>query len=341
MTSHHATADLRRILVIKPSSLGDVFHALPTVHQLKAHTGAAIHWVANAPYVPLVRCFDPVDRVLSFPRQAFWTNRGAFLADLRRERYDLVLDMQGLMKSALIARAARADRILGPSFHREGSRCLYHAVAGRRNKQRHAVEENLDMLDALGIPRGEVAFPATFPAPDLPPASGLRIGVIPRSRWDTKNWPVTHFAATCEGLIREANAAIHLFGAPEDADTCAELETRLGGAARNLCGQTALPELAGWLKAMDLVLCVDTGPMHIAAAVGAPVLAVFGATDPLRTGPYGDRNRVLVREDLPCRPCLARTCRLPERDLRCLTGLEPDRVIEAARAILGRREPVA
>lgn len=327
--------EINRLLVIKPSSLGDLFHALPTVHLIKQHTGASVDWVANRPYASLVACFDPVDRVLSFPRHDFWRNRRAFLSELRQESYDLVLDMQGLMKSAVMARAARAPRILGPSFHREGSHWLYHDVAGARNKHRHAVEENLDMLDALGIPRGDVVFPATFPSPELPVENRPRIGVIPRSRWETKNWPVSHFAAVCERLITDRGASIHLFGAREDGAACHELEQALSGGVMNHCGNTALPELGGWLRAMDLVLCVDTGPMHMAAAVGTPVLAVFGATEAQRTGPYGLQHRVMVREDLPCRPCLSRTCKLRERDIRCLTGLDPDRVGDAVLAMLG------
>jgi lipopolysaccharide heptosyltransferase I len=325
---------LQRILVVKTSSVGDLLHALPAVAAVGEATGASIDWVANRGYADLVACFEPVNRVIPFPRHDLRRNLRPFLADLRRETYDLVLDAQGLMKSALIARAARSDRVLGPSFHREGSRLLYHAVTGSRNKDRHAVEENLDVLAALGIPRGNVRFPVRWPEPDLPSASGPRIGVIPRSRWTTKNWPVASFAAACEGLAEQAGASLFLFGASEDRAVCEDLAARLGGAADNRCGATTLPELGGWLKAMDLVLCVDTGPMHIAAAAGTPVLAVFGATDPRRTGPYGAAHRVLVRDDLPCRPCLSRTCRLPERDTRCLTGLDPARVVAAALAML-------
>jgi ADP-heptose:LPS heptosyltransferase len=103
-----------------------------------------------------------------------------------------------------------------------------------------------------------------------------------------------------------------------------------------MCAKTSLVELGGWLSSMDLVITVDSGPMHMAAAAGIPVLAVFGATDHRRTGPYGSRHKVLVREDLSCRPCLSRTCLLKERDIRCLGGLSPDQVIAAARDMLAR-----
>ncbi|HMO05358.1 MAG TPA: glycosyltransferase family 9 protein [Kiritimatiellia bacterium] len=319
-----------RILVVKLSSLGDLFHALPAVAQVKAATGAEVDWVVNTGYAPLVSRFAPVRRVIGFPRQAFLARAPAFLRDLRAERYDLVLDLQGLMKSALVARAARGDKVIGPSFHREGSRWLYDAVTGPRNKERHAIDENFDLLDHLGIARGPVIFPVRFDPPAaLPP--GPRVALLPRSRWETKNWPPAHFAAVARELL--PNASVYLFGAPEDRATCAGIATAAPGVT-DLCAQTSLLELGGWLGAMDLVITVDSGPMHIAAAAGTRVLAVFGATEHRRTGPYGDRHRVLTRDDLACRPCLSRTCRLPERDRRCLTGLAPGRVIAEARELL-------
>jgi len=319
-----------RILVVKLSSLGDLFHALPAVAPVKAAHGAEIDWVANTGYAALVGRFAPVRRVIGFPRQQFLARAPAFLRDLRAERYDLVLDLQGLMKSALVAKAARGARVIGPSFHREGSRWLYNAVTGPRNKERHAIEENLDLLDHLGIARGPVTYPVRFDPPGALP-SGPRIALLPCSRWPTKNWPPDHFAAVARALLPEAS--VFLFGAPEDRAACAAIAAAAPGVT-DLCAKTSLLELGGWLGAMDLVITVDSGPMHIAAAAGARVLAVFGATEHRRTGPYGDRHRVLTRDNLPCRPCLSRTCRLPERDIRCLTGLAPERVIAASRELL-------
>jgi lipopolysaccharide heptosyltransferase I len=319
-----------RVLVIKLSSLGDLFHALPAVAQIQAATGAEIDWVTNTAYTGLVGRFAPVRRVIGFPRHRFAAGAAAFLHELRSERYDLVLDCQGLMKSALVARAARADRVIGPSFHREGSRLLYSAVTGPRNKARHAVEENLDVLDHLGLARAPVTYPVRWEVPaELPP--GPRVGLLPCSRWATKNWPPGHFAAVARALL--PGTSVLLFGAPDDRAVCRAIAEAAPGVT-DLCARTSLPELGGWLGAMDLVITVDSGPMHMAVAAGAPVLAVFGATDPLRTGPHGERARVLTRDDLSCRPCLSRTCRLPERDIRCLGGLSPERVIEVAREMI-------
>ena len=134
-------------------------------------------------------------------------------------------------------------------------------------------------------------------------------------------------------MVRSVGASIYLFGAREDKEACVQIEAAVNGHVINLCGATNLPALGGYLEAMDLVITVDSGPMHMAAATGTPVIAVFGATDALRTGPYGDHT-VITRSDLTCRPCLSRTCRLPSRDIRCLTGLNVNPVVQAAETIL-------
>lgn len=320
-----------RVLIVKLSSLGDLFHALPAVARLAEARSADIDWVTHPAYIDLVRRFAPVRRVIGFPRHGFAMKAPAFLRELRAETYDLAIDMQGLLKSAFVTRAARAKRRIGPSFHREGSHLFYDAVTGPRNKDRHAVEENLDLLDHLGVPRGEVAFPVNWPTPpDLP--SGRNIALLPCSRWPTKNWPPEYFAALAKALRNEAS--LFVFGSPEDAAVGQQIAEAAGGGVVNQCGRTSLAELGGWLAAMDLVITVDSGPMHIAAATGTPVLALFGPTDPRRTGPYGAAHRVLVREGLACRPCLSRTCRLPEADTRCLRGLTPEVVLAAARDML-------
>lgn len=322
-----------RVLVVKLSSLGDLFHTLPAVTRIKEEWGADVDWVVNTSYAGLVSRFAPVRQVIGFPRKNPVAGAAAFLRTLRRESYDYVFDCQGLLKSALVARVARGERRIGPSFNREGSRCFYDAVAGPGNKQRHAVEENLDLLDHLGISRGVVRFPVDWEKPSGLPA-GPRIGFLPCSRWTTKNWPPGHFVEVARQLA--STASLFLFGAPDDQEICRSIAAGVGPGVINRCGQTSLVQLGGWLAAMDLVITVDSGPMHMAAASGTPVLAVFGATDPIRTGPYGSCHRVLVRDDLSCRPCFSRTCLLKEKDIRCLVGISPEKVVGAAREMLSR-----
>lgn len=319
-----------RILVVKLSSLGDLFHALPAVAAIKKNGNPLIDWVTHPAYVDLVRQFEPVDRVIAFPRKKFITRAVPFFRELWQEKYDYIFDMQGLLKSAFVARCARGGQRIGPSFHREGSRIFYSAVTGPRNKERHAVEENLDLLDYLGLPRDTVEFPVRWPRPsDLP--AGPKIALLPCSRWETKNWPVEHFVETARMLAPEAQ--VHVFGSPDDAATCRQIEAAAPGII-NHCGATSMLELGGYLSVMDLVITVDSGPMHIAAASGTPVLALFGPTNHRRTGPYGAKHHILFQEHLACRPCLSRSCRLPAADVRCLRDIGPSNVVAKARAML-------
>jgi len=321
-----------RILIVKLSSLGDLFHALPVAACLRRNWNTQIDWVTNAAYAGLVSKFAPVDRVIPFPRRNFLRHASSFLRELRQEPYDFIFDMQGLLKSALVTRVARGEKRIGPSFHREGSIFFYHAVTGPRDKQRHAIEENYDLIRFLGLNADAPSFPVQWEIPAAYPEGKPRVAIIPRSRWITKNWPAASFAEVARSLASRAH--LFVFGAPGDEPVCEDITRAAGPAATNMCGRTSLLSLGGWMSVMDLVITVDSGPMHVAAAAGAPVLAIFGATEAARTGPYGSRHRILARRDLACRPCLSRTCQLPGRDIRCLTGLAPDTVIEAAMDML-------
>jgi lipopolysaccharide heptosyltransferase I len=317
-----------QILVVKLSSLGDLFHALPAVRALRTGLGASVDWVTQTNYVEVVRCFSDVRRVIGFSRREWARECRPFLRELRRERYDLVVDLQGLTKSAIVTKLARSPRRIGPSYHRELSRIFYHEVAGHRDKHRHAVEEALDVVRHLGLPMPATPeFPVVFPKREFS-AAHPRIALAPCSRWATKNWPVTHFIAAARAIREQKNATFFLVGAPEDRPVCDQIAAALGDAAVNLCGQTSLLELGGVMAAMDLAVTVDTGPMHVAAAAGTPVLALFGPTDPKRTGPFGAQHRVLaVGEDI-CAQCYSDRCK--RGDLICMEQLRPAAVAAAA-----------
>lgn len=355
---------MKRILIIKTSSLGDLFHALPTVRALKTALRAEVDWVVADSFVEIVRCFTDVSRVIPFPKQAFGPKlvfqalfaRGGlrrqagmpgddsaeldagdslrFRDRIRDRHYDYVIDLQGLFKSAVIGKLARGRQYIGPSFHREGARFFYSAIAGLRNKNRHAVEECLDVVRFLNLTVPPVPeFPVKFPAIDLGQRTGPRVAFVPCSRWETKDWPPEKFIAVGRALA-EAGAQIFLIGSRDDKPICKQIEEGIGKNVENLCAKTRLPDIGGVLQQMDLVLTVDTGPMHIAAALGRPVLAIFGATSPQRTGPFGTNNTVITRGGLDCQPCLSRKCLRPQKDTACLTDLGPERITQAARNLL-------
>ncbi len=340
MAPMNPSAGSPRILVVKLSSLGDLFHALPAVHALKTGLQATIEWITQAPYVELVRCFTDVDRVLAWRRRAGIRRLAGDLRALRASAYDLVVDFQGIFKSAAVARLARGARRIGPSFQREGAWLFYSAVAGPRNKQRHAVDENLDVIRYLQLPETPPVFPVAFP-PQSVGAPAPRVALAPFSRWPSKNWPPASFAAAGRELQKRLGAALFLVGTEAEAPACARIAAELsagGGQGRiaNLAGRTSLPQLGGILQAMDLLITNDSGPMHLAAAAGVPVLAIFGPTDPRRTGPFGAGHRVL-RGAMPCQPCFSRQCRASAG--ACLRAVTPEMVAAAAEEMLLARRP--
>jgi len=334
-----------RILIIKLSSLGDLFHALPAVHNLKQGLGAQIDWVTNTGYVDLVSCFDDVDDVIGFPRKDFYANFNEFRKQLRKKEYDIIIDMQGLMKSALTARLARGSRRIGPSFHREGSKLFYDSVAGPCDRTRHAVIENLDIIPHLKLEKIPPEFHVTFPQPPAEPeslelfpqkpaADGPQVAICPASRWKTKNWPTDRFAEVAKKLQESMNASITLLGGPEDIETCRTIEDALVKPCRNLAGKTSIIEMGGILQNVDLLIANDSGPSHMAAAVNTPTLVIFGPTNPDRTRPFGDIHHVL-KTAYPCQPCHSRTCQNP--DIPCITGVKIYQVLDKATEMLTRK----
>ena len=322
-----------KLLAVKLSSLGDLFHALPVVRCLKAGTGACVDWVTQEEYGDLVDCFDDVDRVLRFPRRGLRQSGAAFVRELRERQYDAVVDLQGLLKSAVITRLARSKRRIGPSFHRECSRLLYSEVAGERNLERHAVVRGLDMVRYLGLDAEPVEFPVTFPKAVVS-TPGLCIGLVPVSRWPSKNWPASCYTELVRRLRSTIDFTTYLLGSAADRAACDEIASGLGDGVVNLAGQTTLPEMGGYLAEMDLLVANDSGPVHMAAACGTRALVVFGPTDPVRTGPYGEGHRV-VRAELPCEPCFSRVCR--RQGVPCLAKVTPERVGEVALEMLGKQ----
>jgi len=324
-------------LVIKLSSLGDLFHALPAVQTLQVARQAVVDWVAQPEYTDLVACFGGIRRVIPFPRRQFGAAMLPFLWALRAERYDVILDFQGLLKSALVSRLARGNLRLGPSFAREGTRVFYSRLAGERRRDRHAIDECLDFTDALGIPRGEgrPILPFRFPPFPMPKdAPRPRIAVSPVTRWASKNWPLRHLTDVLQSLGQRIGGSVHLIGGAMDRTLYEGVGPSLSQPVYNWAGILSLPELGSLLAQMDLMIASDTGPMHMAAALSVPVVAAFGPTDPGRTGPYGVPARVVVKEGLACRPCFQRRCRLDEEAPPCLRDLDPGAVVEAAVTLL-------
>ncbi|WFB34795.1 glycosyltransferase family 9 protein [Kiritimatiellota bacterium B12222] len=286
--------EVERILVIKLSALGDLFHAVPVAHLLAEHYHCKIDWVTQPEYVGLVSCHDDVDRVIAFPRRGGWQDRKVFISKLRERKYDIAIDLQGLTKSGVVLGLCRAHRKIGSSSPRELSGWFAKERPQALAKSPHALDQLLDVLRHLGQNTTPIEYPLHFPeAEQLPLLPAPRIALAPRSRWPAKDWPEASFIALGRRLIAEQQAKIYIIGGPEDQDLGARIQSALGESAVNTCGQFPILALGPQLKQMDVLVCNDSGPMHFASAVGTPLVALFGPTDPAKTGPWGEGAIVL------------------------------------------------
>lgn len=284
--------EVNRILVVKLSAFGDLLHAVPVANRLAEHFGCPVDWVTQPEYAELVHLHEKVDRVLSFPRRGAVRKFPAFMKDLRQERYDLAVDLQGLAKSGMVLGMARAVRKLSCPGSREGAHWFANEHPPSTGRP-HALETLRDVLRYLEIDPDPVTYPMNWPAVPEPEGAHPRIGFAPRSRWPGKDWPLEKFVELGKRLTLEHGATMHIFGSAGDHEIGAELTRSIGGSVFDHCGRYPLPELGSALKQMDVMVCNDSGPMHLAAAVGTPLVALFGPTDPARTGPWGEGHQVL------------------------------------------------
>lgn len=333
-----------RILAVKLSSFGDILHVLPAVLAIKRQTGAAVDWAVHPEFAPLVRTFKCVDRTVEFPRHRVLEGFGKAVRALRFERYDLVLDFHGLLKSALVSRLARlapGGRRIAPSYAREGSFLFFSERAGRIHRDCHAAVQAFDTLDYLGLQRPEAPTTAQdFILPKIPRrAFSPLVAIAPVSRWPSKNWPVENFVSFASRLA-EARPGAHfvIIGGKADAETGEAIASALHGRAENLCGKMSIAESMALLAGCDLLVSNDSGPVHMAAAVGTGTLVIFGSTRPGWTGPYGDGHRVL-QANLECQPCLKRRC--PRGDNACLAAVTPSEALAVALEMLDAPRPGA
>ena len=313
-------------------------HALPVVSALHEAGSCVVDWITQEEYVDLIRASKGVRKVMAFPRRKFWTKGLACLRELRQESYDVVLDLQGLLKSAVLARVARGTLRLGPACSREGAHLFYDNRPVRQAGSRgHAVEELLDVVRLLGIEPETPEFNLELPSSSRAEARP-HIALAPCSRWATKNWDPLRMAEAGRLIREQLGGTLFILGGRGDSDVAEAMTLHIGEGCVNMAGQTDLPGLAVLLSGMDLLLCVDSGPMHLAAALGVRVCAVFGATDPVRTGPYGEHTKVVTVTDLDCRPCHSRSC--ARGDLACLERLVPETVAQAALNLFAQPDAV-
>jgi heptosyltransferase I len=336
-----------KICIIKPSSLGDVVHSLPILPALRSlFPLSQITWVVNHGFRSLLEGHPDLDRVVAFERGGSGiSSRGisstAWLCGrLLGEKYDLTIDLQGLLRSGLMTAATRAKVRVGMADAREGAGWFYtHRVSAPR-RELHAVERVLRVAEALGADDARPSFLVPMGEGDLRWAE-TTLAAVPRprlvlnlgARWLTKRWPPGHFAEVARRAVAEFGAGLVAVGSAEDRPLAEELRRQIGSLGLlDLSGRTTLLQLAAVARQADLFLSNDTGPLHLAAAAGATVVGIYTCTNPRLTGPYGPRA-ASVQSCVWCAPSFRKAC---DR-LECLVELSPDRVWPAVRRGLIQR----
>jgi heptosyltransferase-1 len=271
-----------RILVVRLGAMGDVIHALPAVATLKhSFPHSRVSWVLRSRWIPLVEGNPFVDEIIPFDR----TMRGIRSAwrRLRAERFNVAVDLQGLIQSALVAEVSRADKIVGFDRSQAAERwaSLVYSTAVVTSAA-HIVDRNLELVAAAGASSILRAFPLPGGEPEGRLPDGRFVLASPLAGWSAKQWPLERF----EQLARLLDLPLVVNGAPESA----EMLRRIRGAHVHVSGIAGLIDAT---RRAHAVVGVDSGPMHLAAALGKPGIAIFGATDPARNGPYGGSLRVL------------------------------------------------
>ncbi len=314
----------RRILVVRLGAMGDIIHTLPAVAFLKqSHPDSQLTWLVEPRWAPLLEANPYVDRVVLLRRQSF-AGLMESRRDLRAVNYDFAVDFQGLLKSAMSASAAHPDRLYG--FHqsqvRERIAALFYSHK-TLSRSAHVVDRNLELAAACGDSgiqpgRREFPLPPGRPEGDLP--SGDFILASPLAGWGSKQWPMGHYRSLAARLRHELGIPLVLDG-PPGADFAA-----VEGAVPH---HSSLPGLIHATRRAAAIVGVDSGPLHLAAALGKPGVAIFGPTDPARNGPYGESLRVLRTS------AAATTYKRGASIDPSMQNISPDEVFEVLRAIVG------
>jgi len=305
------------ILLIKPSSLGDIVMALPALSALRrSFPEARISWLVRPEFASLIEGHPHLDEILLFDRKRLgkaWRHPGAFgslvslVGELRRRRFDAVLDLQGLFRSASLAWLSGCKERFGPAWGREFAHHFYTTTAAPHIEWAHVIDYYMKILGAMGAADLAVEFvlpekPAVAQAVEKLlaqhniPRDKYAV-LIPGSAQVSKCWPVERFAALADKLTSEHGLSVVATGSGPEATMIDQIRDRASCPILSLAGRTSLPELVEVLRRARVVISNDTGPGHIAAALARPLVMMFSWSNPLRVGPYR-RPECLVGRDL-------------------------------------------
>jgi len=381
------TAEFRRILLIKFSALGDVVHSIPVVNKLRRRYPAAeIDWLVRPAFAELIAHHPAVSNTILFPRQRWgrpWSGQGSRLADLARlvshlrsRRYDLVIDLQGQLRSAILTLATAAPVRIGfdrprPELRRASKRELpaeawKHCWKGAREGawmayshrialptiDLHAVDRYLCVGPMLGLDQDPPDFSLAIsadavarterllssPGVGAPLDAAAPLVLAPSTRWETKHWRGEGFSEVARHFLAKGRAVVAI-GSADERIACEKIAAAAPGTV-DLAGRTSVSELAALLRRCAVCVTNDSGPMHLAVALGRPVVSMFGPSDPLWIGPYR-RPDAVVSAELACSPCYLRELSRCPYDHACMRQIASETVIERIEATLAAVDRVA
>jgi heptosyltransferase-1 len=355
--SYIESHNIRRILLIKLTSLGDVVHALPTAAVLKkTFPFLGLHWVVEDRCAPILENHPLLDSVITYPRRELqalirrrrWDKVIKRMRTLRQSLtsldIDLSIDLQGLAKSGLMGLMAWAPHRIGCYGLKEMSYLVSKSLP--EGGDLHAVDRNLKVAEFCGAEVGypefvlavkeeEKEWAGTFLCTrGFPPDTRL-IGLQSGASFPQKCWPIQKMAALAEQITRLPNCGVILFGDKGDREKFNPLLSRLPPGVINTVGELSLRQLMALIEKCHLFVGADTGPLHLAVGLGLPVVALYGADDPKWTGPYGSSHRIHYKK-LSCSPC--HKTPVCQGRFDCMDRIGVEEVMDSVRALLESSE---
>ncbi len=346
-----------RILIVKPSSLGDIVHTLPVIHAIKrSFPDCCIGWIVQQPFAPLLAADESIDRIYpisipstSEPQAGRFAWLAAFQATLitlkelraqfQQEPYNIVLDLHASFRSGLLGRCNPGGLRIGFQDAKELNTLFQNQLVAVPETVQHAQAKNLLFCEQFGISPTDEDFHLRCRKEDLQAAQAfLReqgaankqiIYANPAARWQTKFWPVENWAALADHFAAQCRVLV-FGGSGQDTDYINEITKLMRNQPVVAAGRLNLAQSAALISQSALYVGLDSGPMHIAALAGVPVAALFGPTHPERVGPWGVPNRIVRAEGLSCLECRKRHC----SHLSCMKGISVQMVLDAAASLL-------
>jgi heptosyltransferase I len=342
---------VKRILIVRLGALGDIVHAIPVAAALRrAHPHARIDWLVSAKHREILDLVPVVDRRIAVNDRGGGSGLPLLSAvgGLRREHYDVTLDLQGLIKSAMIARATGADRVVGfaSRYLREPlARIFYTDIYDpggdgiyAPTEKRHIVEINLGILEPLGIHAAQAEFPldraSSAPARQMLEQTGGRYVLLnPGAAWPNKRWPPERLASVAAALNERHHLKSVVVWGPGERKLAEDVAALAAGAAL-VSPETTIADIVELARGAAVMVSGDTGPTHLAAAVGTPIVGLYGPTRPERNGPWLPDDITLSRASI-CQCHHLRRCKL---DRMCLLDIDASEVLGAVERRLASAE---